>query len=195
MRYFDNVLTGVNVAPLRHQLSRHPKLWNADRFRTTYPGTAHTDVDDILIRFSDTGKAGKDTIVMGDGHEVIWHPAAAVLTEVKPLVMGLMALVNGYSLERCLISRVPPGGRILRHKDAEGHYVNQGSIARYHIVVQGLPGSLFRCGPSPDDREQDEVVCMGTGEVWSFDAHSYHEVLNNSADDRIHLMADVRIWE
>ena len=195
MRYFDQVLSGVNVAPLRHQLSRHPELWNADRFRTDYPNTAHVDVDDILIRFSDTSKAGKDTIVMGDGLPVIWHPAAAVLTEVKPLVMGLMALVNGYTLERCLISRVPPGGQILRHRDAAGEYVNQGSLARDHIVVQGLPGSLFRCGPVYEDRDQDEVVNMQTGDVWSFDAHSFHEVVNNSADDRIHLMADVRIWE
>jgi hypothetical protein len=195
MRYFDRVFTGANVAALRHQLSRHPELWNADRFRTTYPNTAHAEVDDILIRFSDTSKAGKDTIVMGDGHEVVWHPAAQVLTEVKPLVMGLMALVNGYSLERVLISRVPPGKGILRHKDADGHYVNQGSIARYHIVVQGLPGSQFVCGPEPSPTERDESVFMLTGEVWSFDAHSYHHVFNGSADDRIHLMADVRIWE
>lgn len=191
MRYFDNVLAGVNVGPLRHQLSRHPELWNADRFRTDYPNTAHVDVDDILIRFSDTSMAGKDTIVMGDGLPVIWHPAAAVLTEVKPLVMGLMALVNGYTLERCLISRIRPGGQILRHRDAAGEYVNQGSLARYHIVVQGLPGSLFICG----EGEDDETVNMQTGDVWSFSAHNQHQVINNSCDDRIHLMVDLRLWD
>lgn len=191
MRYFDHLAAGLNVAPLRHQLSRHPELWNADRFRTDYPNTAHVDVDDILLRFSDTAKCGTDTIVMGDGQQIIWHPASRVLSEVKPLVVGLMNAVGGYTLERCLISRIRPGGRILRHRDAAGEYVNQGALARYHIVVQGLPGSLFICG----EGEDDETVNMQTGEVWSFNAHAEHEVVNNSADDRIHLMADVRIWE
>jgi hypothetical protein len=195
MRYFDRLATGAPIANLRNQLSRHPELWNADTFRTKYPGTAHVDVDDILIRFSDTGKCGTSTIVMGDGGELVWHPAAQTLTEVRPLVLALMAQVGAYGLDRVIISRIRPGGQILRHRDAAGEYVNQRGIARYHIVLNGLPGSLFRCGPDLADRDQDEVVNMQTGEVWSFDAHSYHEVINNSADDRIHLMADVRIWE
>ena len=195
MRYFDRLATGAPVANLRNQLSRHPELWNADRFRTAYPQGAHEEVDDILIRFSDTSKCGTDTVVMGDGGELVWHPAAKVLTEVRPLVTALMAQVGAYALDRVIISRIAPGNTIKRHRDAAGDYVNQSGLARYHIVLNGLPGSLFRCGPDYGDPTQDEVVNMQTGDVWSFDAHSYHEVVNNSADDRIHLMADVRIWE
>jgi len=54
-------------------------------------------------------------------------------------------------------------------------------------VLQGLPGSLYKCG--------DETVEMLTGEIWWFDAHSTHEVLNNSAGDRVHLLVDVRIYQ
>lgn len=61
-----------------------------------------------------------------------------------------------------------------------------GDIARYHLVVQGLPGSMYRCG--------EEEVCMQTGETWWFNAHLEHEIRNGSADDRIHLMCDLRKW-
>jgi hypothetical protein len=75
---------------------------------------------------------------------------------------------------------------MLPHADTEGTYVQEGSIMRYHVVVRGEPGSLFRCG--------DETVNMRTGEVWAFNALLEHEVMNNSADDRIHLLVDCRIW-
>ena len=95
-----------------------------------------------------------------------------------------MVRVDGHELGRLLVTKIRPGGRILPHADVTGDYVNQGNISRYHIVLQGLPGSQFRAG--------DETVCMRTGEVWWFNAHAEHEVFNNSADDRIHLIADVK---
>lgn len=195
MRYFDRLATGAPVANLRNQLSRHPELWSADRFRTQYPDTAHSEVDDILIRYSDTSKCGTETIVMGDGFASVWHPAAKVLTEARPLVLGLMSQVGAYELERVLITRVAPGKGIKRHRDYDGQYVHQPDIARYHIVINGLPGSLFGCGPEPLPTDEDEVVNMQTGEVWSFNPHAYHDVTNNSADDRIHLIVDLKVWE
>jgi hypothetical protein len=33
---------------------------------------------------------------------------------------------------------------------------------------------------------------MRTGEVWWFNNAIEHEVVNNSADDRIHLIVDIR---
>lgn len=195
MRYFDRLATGVPVANLRNQLSRHPELWNGDTFRTQYPDTAHCEVDDILIRYSDTRKCGTETIVMGDGFASVWHPAREVLTEVRPLVLALMQQVGSYELDRILITRVPRGKVIKRHRDYDGEYVQQKDIARYHIVIQGLPGSLFCCGPEPEPSDADEVVNMQTGEVWSFNPHAYHNVVNNSTDDRLHLIVDLKVWE
>jgi len=51
-------------------------------------------------------------------------------------------------------------------------------------VLQSQPGVDFRAG--------DEHVFMPTGSVWWFQNKEEHEVINNSADDRIHLVVDIR---
>lgn len=187
MRSFQLVTRNVDATLLHNQLLENDDLWNANDFRTKYDRTPHKDVDDIIIRYSDPEKLNpSDTSEVQNDHGAVWFPAAKVLTAVKPLVLNLMAYLESYELSRCLISRIPPGGEILAHADNVGDYVHLGDIARYHIVVQGLPGSMFKCG--------EEEVCMQTGEVWWFDAHKVHAIKNNSADDRIHLMADLRKW-
>lgn len=185
MRNFDRIMDGVNVGPLAHAVSRSFHLWNENKFRTTFPNTPHVDVDDIWLRFSDPEKCTTTTKVIGDVKPV-WFPAAQELYEAKPLITGLMAQVGAYELGRVLITRIRPGGVILPHADNDGEYVLTPDIARYHIVLQGLPGSLFHCG--------GETACMRTGEVWWFNAHEMHSVENHSADDRIHLLVDVRTW-
>lgn len=185
MRYFYKLAEGYPVWPVLHELARKSHLWNANTFRTSFPNTPHVDVDDILLHFSDTSVCSTTGAVIGDTRP-IWHPAMSELQSVKPLVMALISQTGGYSLERLLISRVRPGGKILAHADKDGDYVQQTDIARYHVVLQGLPGSLFHCG--------NETVCMRTGEVWWFNAHEQHAVENNSTDDRIHLLVDLRTW-
>lgn len=186
MRNFHQIAENVAVLKLAHQLARNGHLWNAQRFRTEFPSTPHVDVDDIWLRFSDPEKCTTTTQVIGDDKPV-WHPAADVLTEAKPIVLDLMRFLNAYELGRLLITRIPPGGKILPHRDDAGEYVSMKDVARYHVVLQGLPGSLFRCG--------DETVCMQTGTIWWFNAFEEHEVLNNSKDDRIHMLVDVRTWK
>lgn len=185
MRNFHKIAENVAVLPLAHALARNFELWNANRFRTEFPNTPHVDVDDIWLRFSDPKKCTTTSEVIGDD-KPIWHPAAKLLPEAKPIIVDLMRGVNAYELGRVLITRIPPGGRILPHSDAAGAYVNMGDIARYHVVLQGLPGSLFHCG--------DETVCMRTGEVWWFRADLVHAVENGSAADRVHLLVDLRTW-
>jgi hypothetical protein len=188
-RNFDRIASGVAVDALRHQVIRNWKLWNQNDFRTEYPGTPHVDVDDIWLRFTAQENLNTMGSAIGDDKPV-WYPAAEVLTEAKPLIKGLMTAVGAYELGRVLISRIPPGGRILAHRDSEGEYVLHDNIARYHVVLQGSPGSLYHCG----EEGEQETVNMLTGEVWWFSAHKMHSVENASADDRIHLMVDVRTW-
>ena len=185
MKNFYRVAQGVPVNNLMQQVMRQPSLWNENTFRTTFPNTPHAEVDDIWLRFSDPAKCTTTTNVIGDDTPV-WHPPAKALPAVKPIVQAVMATVDAYELGRLLITRLRPGGRILRHADKDGSYVQTADRARYHVVLQGLPGSLYTTG--------DETVCMQTGEVWWFNAHEEHEVVNNSADDRVHLLVDVRTW-
>lgn len=184
MRYFQKLAENIDTSMVIQQLVRHPELWDADRFRTSYPGTPHSDVSDILLRFSDTATSGLDSQVIGDGN-TLWQPASKILTAVKPLVLGVMRMVDGWVLDRVIISRLRPGGKIAPHADDQGDYVNNGS--RYHIILQNQPGSVYYCG--------NEAVTMMTGDVYWFQHLEVHSVENNSRDDRISLMVDTRIWE
>ncbi len=186
MRNFQLIAGGVDVLPLLHAVQRSEHLFNVHRFRTTFANTPHGDVDDILLRFSDPSiaKDGDTAAVMADGN-CVWHPAAAALPQVRPILLDLMRRVEAYGLDRVVITRLRPGGRIKPHADNEGAYTADPERARYHIVLQGLPGSLYHA-----DRE---TVCMRSGEVWWFEARVIHEVENNSSDDRIHLLADMRL--
>lgn len=186
MRNFLRIAAGINVEQVLQELALAKDLWNEQPWRTHYTGTPHGDVDDIWLRYSDAKALTEGGVAAGVDAKPVWYPAALRLPAVRPLVLSLMFMTNSWSLERLIITRLKPGGRILKHQDNYGAYVHQPGIARYHTVLQGLGGSGFACG--------DEVVQMLTGEAWWFDASEPHEVLNNSASDRVHLIADTLRW-
>jgi aspartyl/asparaginyl beta-hydroxylase (cupin superfamily) len=115
-----------------------------------------------------------------DDCEVIPYRAWKELP-IRPLVLELMRLVDGIRLGRVIISRLAPGKSIPEH-------VDQGAPAtyyrRYHLALQSEPGAV--------NHSADESVVYRMGELWWFDNASPHSVVNNSADDRIVLVMDVR---
>ncbi len=181
IRNFLRIATGENIAPIMGELMRKPGLWNADTSRQDVAGTL-AETDAILIRypyFHDGEEYASST-------ETPWRPAAADLPSVRGVILRLMNAVGAYSLGRVLISRLPPGAIITAHADAGMAYADQRDIGRYHVILQGLPGSLFTCG--------DETVCMATGDVWTFSAPTVHGCINNSSADRLHLVVDLLVW-
>ena len=80
-----------------------------------------------------------------------------------------------------MLNKIRPGGRIFPHADTPVHATYWD---RFHYVVQSSPGVMFRVG--------EEKVNMQTGEAWWFQNLVEHEVVNNSAEDRIHLVIDIR---
>jgi hypothetical protein len=51
-------------------------------------------------------------------------------------------------------------------------------------VLHGLPGAVLKAG--------DEQINMLTGECFWFDNSQVHEVVNNSADERVSMVVDIR---
>jgi hypothetical protein len=100
-------------------------------------------------------------------------------------VFDLMRRVGAYALDRLLITRLLPGRRIHPHADDVGPYVHDPERSRYIVALQGLPGATYRVG--------DETVTPLSGQVWWFDATTQHEASNNSADDRIYMLVDLRV--
>lgn len=178
MKNFLKIGHGVDVMPLVLALQHQAGLWDAENVRKTYSDLSpHKEVNDILLRFSDPSS---DKI----GDELICEntPAMLALPQARELVFSLMARVQGVMLGRVMVTRLAPGGRIHPHADTQGKYAN--TYRRFHIVLQSEPGCVFQAG--------DEQVYMRPGDVWDFNAHALHEVFNGSANDRLHLIVDIK---
>jgi len=178
MRNFYRLCEGIDTVSIVHALQTRPELWNRNELRREYPGTPHEECDDIWVRFQPEGMTVEQVV---DAHESINYPALAELPGLRPIIFGLMRQVEGERLGRVLISRLAPGGRIHPHVDGGDH---ARYYKRYQIALQSLPGVVFRAG--------DETVTMRTGDIWWFDNSIEHEVVNNSADDRLALIVDIR---
>jgi hypothetical protein len=170
----------VDPVLLVNQIMRQPDLWKADTYLRDYPQGPFGDTDTIFLRFP---PASVTELERGekDQHECIWMDGWLHLSAARSIVFGLMSKVEGERLGRVMINRLRPGGRIYPHADTPVH---ADYWDRYHVVLQAGPGCNFRCG--------EETVQMATGECWWFQNAIEHEVVNNSADDRIHLIIDIR---
>lgn len=178
MRNFLRINSGMNITPLLLQLYSHSNLWGEDNIRSTYSELSpHKEVSDILLRWSDSDDAN-----IGDQLQCDWTPAIADLPYAKDIAFSLMASFRGEQLGRIMITRLPPGKRIIPHKDVVGRYAH--FYTRIHVPLQSDPGVLFTCG--------EEQVNMLPGEAWWFNGHEIHSVINNSARDRLNLIVDMK---
>lgn len=177
MQNFYRLAQGLPVVPLVAQLHLQD-LWDKNTLRTTHPDSPHKQANDIWLRFNEVGE---DVSKVIDEHESIPYPAWDKLPQAHTLIFDLMRVVGGTRLGRVMITKLKPGGKIEPHEDG-------GSSAtyykRFHIMLQNQPGSLFDCG--------DESVYMAPGEVWYFNNQVTHAVVNNSQDDRITMIIDIR---
>jgi hypothetical protein len=186
MQNFQRISGGVDIMPLLLAIKRRPDLWKEDTYLRDYPQGPFRQIESIMLRFPvksvhETEAELQKHLSTYDQHENVDYPAYKLLPEARPLVMNLMAYVGGERLGRVMINKIAPGGVIYPHSDTPAHAEY---YSRFHIVLQSQPGVVFRAG--------DEQVYMGTGEVWWFDNSQEHEVINNSADDRIHMIVDIR---
>lgn len=178
MRNFNKIFEGLDVVPLLSALACNSALWNANPLRTQFPGSPHSQCDDIWLFFNDIPE---DKSAVIDDIAVRPYSAWAELPQARDLVFNLMRRVSGVQLGRVIITRLPPGCTIPEH-------VDQGAPAefyqRFQIALQCLPGCLFNIG--------EEVVNFSMGEAWWIDNTKPHSVVNNSADDRIVMIVDIR---
>jgi hypothetical protein len=175
MDNFYRLAKGVNVAPLLVAINRQPELWNQNTLRTNHPKTAHGEVSDIWLMFNEVGDDVANDIIVKP------FPAFKELPQARPILFDLMRLVEGVSLGRVIITKLAPGKKITPHVDggAPATY-----YTRYQVALQSLPGALFTIG--------DETVNFESGEVWLIDNKKEHSVTNNSRDDRIVMIVDIR---
>ena len=186
MQHFQRLAQGLDVLPLLLAIKRRPELWKEDTYLRDYPQGPFGDTETIMLRFPvksvcETEQELKDHLSKYDQHESIDYPPYKLLPEARPLVMNLMAYVQGERLGRVMVNKLKPGGRIYPHKDTPAHAEY---YSRFHVVLHSLPGNVFRC--------EDESVHMQAGDIWWFNNALDHEVINNSAEERINMVVDIR---
>ncbi|WP_347467517.1 aspartyl/asparaginyl beta-hydroxylase domain-containing protein [Burkholderia stagnalis] len=186
MQHFLKIAEGVDVMPLLLAIQRRPDLWKEDTYLRDYPQGPFGEIETIMLRFPvkgvyETQEEVRNHLLTHDPHESIDYPPYRVLHEARPLVMSLMARVAGERLGRVMVNKIAPGGHIFPHADTKEHAEY---YSRFHIVIKSRPGNVFRC--------ESEQVHMQPGEVWWFNNALEHEVTNNSDDDRIHVVVDIR---
>lgn len=192
MNHFHFLANGLDVNPLVMAIMRRPELWKEDTYLRDYPQGPFGEIESIMLRFpvksvKETQAEADAFIKSHDPHESIDYPPYKLLHEARPLVMNLMTRVQGERLGRVMINKIAPGGRIFRHADTPEHCEY---YTRFHIVLQGMPGAILRCGDFENDKV--ETINMNTGDVFWFNNALEHEVINNSKDDRISMVVDIR---
>lgn len=179
MKNFQQLYT-FDPVHLVNQIARQPNLWKEDTYLRDYAQGPFGDCETIFLRFP---PASVSELERGqkDQHECVWMDGAVHLPAARALIFLLMGRIEGERLGRVMINKLRAGGRIYPHPDTPAHAEYWD---RFHFVLQSGPGCNFRAG--------DETVNMPTGTVWWFQNAVEHEVVNNSADDRLHMVVDIR---
>lgn len=186
MKNFLKIAEGINVKPLLWQLEARPDLWDMHRVRKEAPGTPHSKMSDIWVRYNDVGpfEESGNYSKFNDQHFPVWYPAYRALPALKPTIFSLMAMVDGEHLGGVLITRIPPGDGIEEHAD-KGWHVE--FYDKFYLSIKSSPGSKFIC-----HEKGIEELEPKQGEVWRFDNRLPHSVRNESNEDRITLIVCIR---
>lgn len=178
MKNFLKIAQGIDVIPALRELAVNSDLWNCNNLRTTHPQSPHTQVDDIWLWFN---KLQDDPTKTIDDIQTYPYPGWDKLRHLREMILNLIRRVDGVQLGRVIVTRMKPGSIIGLHKD-EGTPAT--FYTRYQIALQSLPGSLFTIG--------DEVVNFYGGEAWWINNRETHGVVNNSSEDRIVCIVDIK---
>lgn len=176
----------LDVRWINQQIAKHPELWNQYDMRTKlYDNSPHREVSDIWLRYRDWKEFDpQNPQAFADKHHSVWYPAAVELPEVFTIAdQVLWNMHSKAELGGVLITKIPPGKQVYPHSDA-GAWHSEYYETKVLVLLQSAPGQTFNF-----HGESHEGVA---GEVFYFDNHPEHWVVNNSDVDRISLILAVR---
>ena len=65
MKHFLKIFEGIDVLPLLAAIRMRDHLWNQNNLRTTHPGPAHSEADDIWLRHNELTQDGDTAELTG----------------------------------------------------------------------------------------------------------------------------------
>lgn len=176
---FERIMDWPSVAPILEQLDGHPELWDVQPYRRA-TGSPHVEMVDIWLRYNDVAPYKMRGTFSGfnDPHIPVWYPAWDVLTEMHAPVRTLASRVDADMIGGILITKLPPGGKILPHADT-GWHVDY--YEKFFFFLRAAPGTAFAC----EKDGEPETLNPLAGEVWRFDNRKAHWIENPTDTDRI----------
>lgn len=181
MSNFTLVASGLPVKALSAQLRAHTELWGVhpERIKGVSP---HADSQDIWVRYRARNelRGPKD---FGTPHWSVWYPAVDLIPAAKTLSLEVMRIVGGTHLGGVLLTKIPPGGKILPHDD-RGTWHAETMDFKVWLLIEANEQCVNTC--------EDEAVVMRPGEGWTFSNLKTHSVENTGTTDRICLIICMR---
>lgn len=160
----------LDVAALRACLAQQSEqAWFADRSRQKR-FAVHSDTETLHLIYDEDFRHANPTILPA------FACFAAALQPVMELISGQG---DGGWVVRCILTRLPGGCGILRHRDSG---LSLSHARRFHIPIVTNPDVEFSVG--------DETIRMAPGEIWEINNLRPHGVDNRGVEDRVHLILD-----
>jgi aspartyl/asparaginyl beta-hydroxylase len=181
MSHFRLIHQGLDVAPILAELADVPE-WGLYAERKEREGTAHGDTTDLWCRFfaRETLKEPADYNRPG---QCVFYPVWDRLPSIHPVVWGLMASQRSVELGGILVTRLRPGGRILRHSDRGAWHAERYNCKCY-VVLQANARCVVEC-------DGDEQV-FREGEIFELDNLRQHSMENGGTTPRTTLIITMR---
>jgi hypothetical protein len=176
---FIKLAENIDVSDIINEVNNNPDLWDKHPYRRIAPNSPHKEMTDIWIRTNTLESVGKN---WAEVHYPIWYEAAEKLPAIKDFCFDLMYWLKGEALGHVMITKIPSGSKIDRHKDLAWHAQ---FFDKFYLQLQGAEGQTF----STDDHE----FTSKTGDLYWLNNQRDHWVINNSDVDRMTLIVCVKI--
>jgi hypothetical protein len=181
MRNFRLIHQGLDVAPILAELGA--VTWGEHAERKERDGTAHGEMTDLWLRYFPR-KTLRETADFNLPGQCVFYPVWDRLPSIHRVVWGLMASQRSVELGGILATRLPPGGRILRHSDAGAWHAERYNCKCY-VVLEANARCVVEC-------DGDEQV-FRPGEIFEFDNLRQHSMENGGTDMRTTLIVCLRV--
>lgn len=177
LRYFQLIRPQVDPAPFLAEINRLDDPWD---IATGRQDKIKVQREARAIAIRGLRKSAVGTLDRRDVH-ASRYTSTARLFPYTTAFLEQFAQDYGGELARAKIVCLPAGHRVYPHIDRGEYYAVRD---RFHLVLQGQPGSWLKAG--------NEQLEMQTGELWRFDNKAVHEAFNGGTGDRIHFIFDLR---
>ena len=182
MLNFRLIHAGLDVAPILAELDAVPE-WGQYGERKEREGTAHGAISaDLWIRYFARETLNEPADYNRPG-QCVFYPVWDRLPSIHRLTWGLMASQRAVELGGILCTRLPAGGRIERHSDAESWHARRYNRKCY-VALQANARCIVEC-------DGDEQV-FRTGEIFEFDNTLPHAMTNGGDETRTTLIICLR---